>query len=70
MTIRAMVEKIIKITGQGTPLWGTYPYRKGENMALYADVERAKELLGWDTKVPLEEGLERTIRYFAQVFQK
>jgi len=70
VTIRAMVEKIIQIIGKGTPLWGTYPYRKGENMALYADVARSKELLAWSTQAPLEEGLEKTIKYYRQVFLK
>ena len=28
------------------------------------DIRRAKELLGWEQKVGLEEGLRRTIEYF------
>ncbi len=28
------------------------------------DITRARELLGWEPKVPLEEGLKRTIEYF------
>jgi dTDP-glucose 4,6-dehydratase len=28
------------------------------------DITRARELLGWDSKVPLEEALERTVRWF------
>jgi UDP-glucuronate decarboxylase len=30
------------------------------------DISLAKEALGWEPKVPLEEGLERTIAYFRQ----
>ena len=30
-------------------------------------IERAKELLGWEPKVKLEEGLKKTIDYFRQV---
>jgi nucleoside-diphosphate-sugar epimerase len=29
------------------------------------DITRARELLGWKPKVSLQEGLERTIRWFA-----
>ena len=28
------------------------------------DISRARELLGWEPRVPLEEGLERTVRWF------
>jgi len=63
VTIREMVEKIIKIIGKGTPLWGTFPYRKGENMQLYADVSLIKEL-GWQPKFSLEQGLAKTIEYY------
>ena len=64
VTIRQMVEKIVKITGKGIPLWGTYPYRKSENMALYADISLIKEL-GWQPKVFLEDGLAKTIEYYS-----
>jgi UDP-glucuronate decarboxylase len=28
------------------------------------DISVAKEVLGWEPEVPLEEGLDRTIEYF------
>jgi dTDP-glucose 4,6-dehydratase len=31
------------------------------------DITRARTLLGWEPRVPLEEGLERTIEYFRQL---
>lgn len=34
------------------------------------DISKAKRLLGWEPKVPLEEGLKRTIEYFKQQFAK
>ncbi|HEY0546091.1 MAG TPA: UDP-glucuronic acid decarboxylase family protein [Pyrinomonadaceae bacterium] len=30
------------------------------------DITRAKQLLGWEPKIPLREGLQRTIAYFAE----
>ena len=33
------------------------------------NIERAKALLGWEPKVPLAEGLKRTIDYFAAVIE-
>jgi nucleoside-diphosphate-sugar epimerase len=31
------------------------------------DIARARELLGWEPEVPLEEGLKRTLDYFRSV---
>jgi UDP-glucuronate decarboxylase len=31
------------------------------------DITLAKKELGWEPKIPLDEGLERTINYFRQV---
>lgn len=30
------------------------------------DITKAKQLLNWEPKVPLEEGLQKTIEYFKQ----
>jgi len=61
VTIREVVEKIIKITGQGVAEFGKIPYRVGENMALYADNSKAKELLGWRPSVTLSQGIFKTV---------
>ena len=31
------------------------------------NIERAKSLLGWEPKIPLAEGLKKTVDYFANV---
>lgn len=31
------------------------------------DIEKAKRLLGWEPKIPLEEGLQKTIEYFRSI---
>lgn len=64
VTIRSMIEQVCALVGQGQPDFGQIPYRKGENMALWADTSLAHELLGWAPKVSLEEGLARTINYY------
>ena len=47
--------------GKGNPEFGKFPYRKGENMCLYADISKAKQLMNWKPLVSLEEGLKKTI---------
>ena len=59
--IREVVKQVQKTVGQGDPEFGEIPYRVGENMALYADRSKAKELLGWSSSVTLEEGIEKTV---------
>ncbi|MCX5850080.1 MAG: SDR family NAD(P)-dependent oxidoreductase [Deltaproteobacteria bacterium] len=39
------------------------PMQKADAMATWADISKAKRLLGWAPKVSLEEGIERTIKW-------
>lgn len=61
--IRDVIETIQEKVGHGNPLFGQYPYRNGENMALYADVAKAKQLLGWQPKVSFDAGIDQCIDY-------
>ena len=62
--IRTVLEEVIKITGKGSPRYGEVPYRKGENMALYADIKKARKLLKWEPEISLNEGLKITINSY------
>ena len=61
VAIREVVEQVQKTVGKGSPEFGEIPYRVGENMELYANVSKAKELLDWEAKVSLESGIEKTV---------
>lgn len=65
--IKQMIETVVRLTGGGKPQWGAHPYRKGENMELYADASSARELLDWKPGISLEEGLRRTIEYYKSI---
>ena len=58
-----MMFNIQKIIGKGTPEFGKYPYRKMENMSLYADINKAKKLLNWKAKISLDKGIRNLINY-------
>ena len=66
MTIRSMVDEVCCIVGMGRPQYGKVSYRPDENMALYADIQKAQDLLGWTPEVSLSEGLRQTINWMMQ----
>ncbi len=63
VSIRHVIETVLRLIGSGEARFGEIPYRVGENMSLYGDISRAATLLGWHPRVPLETGLDRTIRW-------
>ena len=65
-TIKQLAEKVIELTGSTSKL--TYlPLPNDDPLQRKPDISLAKEKLGWEPKVPLEEGLARTIAYFRGV---
>jgi len=65
MTIRELAEQVIQMTGaksklEEKPLPGDDPTQRCPDIGL------AKKQLGWEPAVTLEDGLEKTIRYFKE----
>jgi len=50
------------IPGAPPPSWGAIPPRPGPSVWV-ADIGKARRILGWEPKVPLEEGLLRTVEW-------
>lgn len=62
-TMLQLAELIQELVGSKTPF--TYqPLPQDDPRQRRPDIRRAKELLGWEPKVPVREGLARTIAYF------
>ncbi len=62
-TMLQLAELVQELVGSKTPL--TYePLPQDDPRQRRPDISRAKELLGWEPKVPVREGLARTIAYF------
>jgi UDP-glucuronate decarboxylase len=62
-TMLELATKVLALTGsngaiQERPLPSDDPVRRKP------DIARARELLGWEPAVPLDEGLKRTVEYF------
>ncbi len=65
-TIRQLAEKVVAITGSKSRI--VYrPLPSDDPMQRQPDISRARELLGWEPKVQLEEGLRKTVTYFDEL---
>lgn len=64
ISIKGMIKIVQSIIGKGIPEFGKIGYRAGENMALYATIDKAEALLGWSPKISLEVGLSKMIETY------
>jgi UDP-glucuronate decarboxylase len=62
-TIRELAEKTIALTGSRSELVEK-PLPADDPKQRKPDISKARELLGWEPTVALDEGLERTIEFF------
>ena len=67
ITIRTMIETVQELIDGGYPEYGKINYRNGENMSLYASVEKAKSILNWKAETDLKSGLNSTINYYKSI---
>jgi dTDP-glucose 4,6-dehydratase len=63
MTIEQIAKTIIEMTGSKSKLVFR-PLPTDDPKVRQPDITRARTLLGWEPKVPLEEGLVKTLDYF------
>ena len=63
MTVLQFAEEIKRLTGTTAPI-EFRPLPEDDPKVRRPDITKAKHLLGWEPRVPLEEGLTRTIAYF------
>ena len=67
-TMLELAEFVLRKTGSKSKLVH-HPLPADDPKQRKPDISRAKSMLGWEPKVPLEEGLERTIDYFKRVLK-
>ncbi|MCK4496546.1 MAG: GDP-mannose 4,6-dehydratase, partial [Candidatus Aminicenantes bacterium] len=62
-SVNLLYKLLAKITNfQGEPIYA--PERKGEIRKTYLDTSKAKKELGWQAKLELKDGLEKTVNWF------
>jgi len=62
-TVRQLAELVLQLTGSRSPIVER-PLPVDDPKVRQPDITRARAALGWEPRVPLEEGLRRTIAYF------
>ena len=67
-TITELADLVIDLTGSKSKIVHR-PLPVDDPMQRCPDITKARELLGWEPKVPLREGLERTIAYFDRLLR-
>ncbi|UBM61136.1 SDR family oxidoreductase [Candidatus Sulfidibacterium hydrothermale] len=68
-TILELAEKVIDMTGSKSKI--VYqPLPADDPMQRKPDISLAKEKLNWEPKIPLEEGLKKTIAYFENLIRE
>ena len=63
VTTKDVILSIKLLVGSGDPQFGLVPYRAGESMRLYADINKVMSILEWHPKVMLKPGLIKTIKW-------
>jgi dTDP-glucose 4,6-dehydratase len=65
-TVRQLAERVLALTGSKSPIVER-PLPVDDPQVRQPDIRRAREMLGWEPKVPLDDGLRRTIAYFQKI---
>ncbi|MBW2567409.1 MAG: SDR family oxidoreductase [Deltaproteobacteria bacterium] len=68
LTLNQLLVLLRQITGADTEAVHTDP-RPGDVLHSWADVTLSEQVLSYETQVPLEEGLRKTVDYFRALFQ-
>jgi UDP-glucuronate decarboxylase len=69
ITVRELAERIIAMTGSRSTI-ESRPLPVDDPVQRCPDISRARNLLDWEPRVPLETGLARTIAYFSRLLSE
>lgn len=64
VSVKKIIEKIVRISKGGKPLYGKIKMRKDENINMFPDISNTKKLLRWKANISLDTGLKKTINFY------
>jgi dTDP-glucose 4,6-dehydratase len=62
-TIRQLADMVLEMTGSKSSI-ETRPLPKDDPKVRRPDITRARRILGWEPRIPLREGLAKTVEFF------
>ena len=65
-TMNELAEKVIELTGTTSQILHP-PLPQDDPKQRKPNIDRAKNILGWEPTIPLEQGLKKTIDYFRSI---
>ena len=65
ITLNDFIATIEKVTGKKLEI-NELPMQEGDVPITFADISKAKELLGWEPKISLEQGLKNTYDWLCE----
>ncbi len=68
-TVREVAELVLKLSGSSSELVRK-PLPQDDPKQRCPDISRAREVLSWEPRMPAEEGLSRTLRWFVKLETK
>src|SRR5258706_1103232 len=66
-TMKDLAEKIVKMIDSKSEIKYTGQFRPDDPMRRKPDITKAKTVLGWEPKVGIEEGIQKTIEYYQSI---
>jgi nucleoside-diphosphate-sugar epimerase len=61
--LAAVIDQLARLLGK-EPHWQRHPAERADLPATWADIGKARRLLGWAPQVPLDEGLRRCVDWY------
>jgi len=69
ISVRELAERVIRLTNSSAPIVHR-PLPQDDPTQRCPDISKARDLLGWQPSVPLENGLKSTIAYFDRMLSQ
>ncbi len=70
ISVEELIKKIIKISGKSAKIEKIEDERMGEIKSQYVSWKKASNLLGWKPKISLEDGLRKTLEWYARFLKQ
>ncbi|MGH7701181.1 MAG: UDP-glucuronic acid decarboxylase family protein [Gemmatimonadales bacterium] len=68
-TVQQLAERVLALTGSRSPI-ARQPLPTDDPKVRQPDITRARETLGWEPQVTLDDGLRRTVAYFRETLAR